>query len=366
MCLTAQKKYKEYTLSNCGWGWPSSLWVRLSPQRSRSSNPGLHLKAKQVERTFLPSACRKGGPEGREARRTLTCTAPPRGWACWVCRYVCTQLRRLESARPSSSCRQKRRRTARSASGTEKTARRPRDWRQAHRQYRTGASPANTPHTPPTRASSRAARAHATLCTPSAPAPCSACPLSLPERGPDHRRFSPGCIDRQGRSGSGQRTARRRAGQYARWVTQGAAAGRGIPSRDRLVIGDMSRQSGAGSPAAGSPRARRQLRDRVSFFEQLSSPVGQARPRSASSEDLLDSRASNSSYEESFERLLEEGEYDGAKLLKFERITVKKSVRELTVSSFRCSLALSPALRLGLCSAAVFPVIFAVASSEIA
>lgn len=41
------------------------------------------------------------------------------------------------------------------------------------------------------------------------------------------------------------------------------------------------------------------------------------------------SRASDSSFEESFERLVEEGELNGAKVVKFEKITVRKSVREI-------------------------------------
>lgn len=42
------------------------------------------------------------------------------------------------------------------------------------------------------------------------------------------------------------------------------------------------------------------------------------------------SRTSNSSFEESFERMVEEGELNGAKVVKFEKITVRKSVREMT------------------------------------
>ncbi|XP_046474495.1 muscle-specific protein 300 kDa isoform X6 [Neodiprion pinetum] len=102
---------------------------------------------------------------------------------------------------------------------------------------------------------------------------------------------------------------------------------------------------GGGSPGgAGSPRTPRgtRLRDRVSFFEQVWASGG----RTSSTEDLVDevdhavhprspmtmrpsSRTSNSSFEESFERLVEEGELNGAKVVKFEKITVRKSVREL-------------------------------------
>nr|XP_034172930.1 nesprin-1 isoform X14 [Osmia lignaria] len=113
----------------------------------------------------------------------------------------------------------------------------------------------------------------------------------------------------------------------------------------------MSTPPKGGSPAGSrtspaspaTPRGGR-LRDRVSFFEQVWSGG-----RTASSEELyheLDgrrnvahfrsptnprpsSRASDSSFEESFERLVEEGELNGSKVVKFEKITVRKSVREI-------------------------------------
>ncbi|XP_043257160.1 nesprin-1 isoform X11 [Colletes gigas] len=96
----------------------------------------------------------------------------------------------------------------------------------------------------------------------------------------------------------------------------------------------------------GSPRTPRggRLRDRVSFFEQVWSGR-----RAASTEELFheidarrqhgnfrsvtntrpSSRASDSSFEESFERLVEEGELNGSKVVKFEKITVRKSVKEI-------------------------------------
>ncbi|KAL7297368.1 hypothetical protein TKK_0009753 [Trichogramma kaykai] len=85
------------------------------------------------------------------------------------------------------------------------------------------------------------------------------------------------------------------------------------------------------------------LRERVSFFEQLNR---------SSSEDLTDhrgsadhrrssSRASNSSFEESFERLVEEGELNGAKVVKFEKITVKKSLKEVSSTTSVLSTASS-------------------------
>lgn len=103
-----------------------------------------------------------------------------------------------------------------------------------------------------------------------------------------------------------------------------------------------------GSPRGATPRAgHQQLRDRVSFFEQFSTTAHQN--RSSSCEDLVDdaghlvvrrssSRASNSSFEESFERLVEEGEYNGSKVVKFEKITVTKSVREVSASALRCAI----------------------------
>ncbi|XP_054006700.1 muscle-specific protein 300 kDa isoform X2 [Hylaeus anthracinus] len=100
--------------------------------------------------------------------------------------------------------------------------------------------------------------------------------------------------------------------------------------------------------AGDSPRTPRggRLRDRVSFFEQVWSG-GATEHRST--EDLFEeidakrrvarfrsiadprpsSRTSDSSFEESFERLVEEGELNGAKVVKFEKITVRKSVREI-------------------------------------
>ncbi|KAL0110413.1 hypothetical protein PUN28_013801 [Cardiocondyla obscurior] len=103
---------------------------------------------------------------------------------------------------------------------------------------------------------------------------------------------------------------------------------------------------GGGVDGGGSPRTPRgsRLRDRVNFFEQIWSAG-----RSSSTDDLEDSdarrlsfrspahrpssRASDSSFEESFERLVEEGELNGAKVVKFEKITVKKTVREISSSS---------------------------------
>lgn len=113
-------------------------------------------------------------------------------------------------------------------------------------------------------------------------------------------------------------------------------------------------RGGSASPAGGgSPRTPRggRLRDRVSFFEQIWSGG-----RATSTEDLVDSpggmmmdaerrsslspiaprslsRASDSSFEESFERLVEEGELNGAKVVKFEKMTFRKSVKEVTSTS---------------------------------
>lgn len=111
------------------------------------------------------------------------------------------------------------------------------------------------------------------------------------------------------------------------------------PPRSGSPAGDRA------SPASpGTPRGAR-LRDRVSFFEQVWSGG-----RPAGSEDLFQemdgsrrhlgqfrststprprSRGSDSSFEESFERLIEEGELNGAKVVKFEKITVRKSIKEI-------------------------------------
>ena len=117
--------------------------------------------------------------------------------------------------------------------------------------------------------------------------------------------------------------------------------------------GDDRGSSPAGGGSPRTPRGGR-LRDRVSFFEQVWSSGGGA--RTSSSEDLVDaggligaddrrsplspvnprslSRASDSSFEESFERLVEEGELvNGAKVVKFEKMTFRKSLREVTSSS---------------------------------
>ncbi|XP_012271233.1 nesprin-1 isoform X8 [Orussus abietinus] len=110
-----------------------------------------------------------------------------------------------------------------------------------------------------------------------------------------------------------------------------------------------SRAGGTPEPPQGAPDSPRtprsgRLRDRVSFFEQVWSGG-----RTSSCEDLADeadphsrrfasrpsSRASDSSFEESFERLVEEGELNGAKLVKFEKITVRKSLREVVSSTRR-------------------------------
>lgn len=105
---------------------------------------------------------------------------------------------------------------------------------------------------------------------------------------------------------------------------------------------------GGGGADGDSPRTPRgsRLRDRVSFFEQVWSSG-----HSPSAENLLEdsdtrrlsfrspthrrpsSRASDSSFEESFERLVEEGELNGAKVVKFEKITVRKSIRAINSDS---------------------------------
>ncbi|XP_043257159.1 nesprin-1 isoform X10 [Colletes gigas] len=84
----------------------------------------------------------------------------------------------------------------------------------------------------------------------------------------------------------------------------------------------------------GSPRTPRggRLRDRVSFFEQLFHEIDARRQHGnfrSVTNTRPSSRASDSSFEESFERLVEEGELNGSKVVKFEKITVRKSVKEI-------------------------------------
>lgn len=103
--------------------------------------------------------------------------------------------------------------------------------------------------------------------------------------------------------------------------------------------------SASNRASSASPRTPRggSFQDKISFFEQVWSSG-----RSGSPEDLYEdvdgrrhgqfrsptipktsARTGDSSFEESFERLVEEGELNGAKVVKFEKITVKKSVREI-------------------------------------
>lgn len=93
------------------------------------------------------------------------------------------------------------------------------------------------------------------------------------------------------------------------------------------------------SPTGDSPRTPRGtwLRDRVGFFENVVSTQGCYANSENPAVDIVaplhsrspSSRASDSSFEESFERLVEEGDFDGAKIVKFEKIIVRKSVREI-------------------------------------
>ncbi|XP_020291842.1 nesprin-1 isoform X3 [Pseudomyrmex gracilis] len=116
------------------------------------------------------------------------------------------------------------------------------------------------------------------------------------------------------------------------------------PPRRSSPTPKVDNNPGGGNDSPRTPRGGR-LRDRVSFFEQ----VWSAGRSPSAEEDLLEdsadsrkspfrvpthrrssSRASDSSFEESFERLVEEGELNGAKIVKFEKITVRKSVREIS------------------------------------
>lgn len=109
-------------------------------------------------------------------------------------------------------------------------------------------------------------------------------------------------------------------------------------SRETAPRGKSPVDSPAGGSSPKAPRANNNnnnsLRERVNFFERIWSAKSQ--------DDIVDnieslhprsgSRASNSSFEESYERVVEEGELNGAKIVKFEKITLKKSVKELTTS----------------------------------
>lgn len=87
-----------------------------------------------------------------------------------------------------------------------------------------------------------------------------------------------------------------------------------------------------GSPGSPSTPRGGRLRDRVNFFVELFEEK-EARRNSGNFRSPANprpsSRASDSSYEESFERMVEEGELSGSKVVKFEKITVRKSVREI-------------------------------------
>lgn len=116
-------------------------------------------------------------------------------------------------------------------------------------------------------------------------------------------------------------------------------SGRGTPPRDE---GSPGRQDSPRTPRGG------RLRDRVNFFEQVwtggrGSPTSIDEPPNEvdssrarifrSSYVRPSSRASDSSFEESFERLVEEGDLNGAKVVKFEKVVVRKSAREIISSA---------------------------------
>ncbi|GFG37468.1 hypothetical protein Cfor_07190, partial [Coptotermes formosanus] len=93
----------------------------------------------------------------------------------------------------------------------------------------------------------------------------------------------------------------------------------------------------------GSPGSSR-LKDRVSFYEQVWSGAKSPATDNTAEKDrpniddsplpvsAEDSSSNSESFEETFERIVEEGELlaGGAKVVKFERITMHKSVREFT------------------------------------
>lgn len=81
----------------------------------------------------------------------------------------------------------------------------------------------------------------------------------------------------------------------------------------------------------GSPRGR-YLREKVSFFEQVWSNPSQ----SSSLEDLGDvagrRRLSGDDFEESYERVWQEGTYEGEKIVQIDKITLRKSVTEVCLN----------------------------------
>nr|XP_033322974.1 nesprin-1 [Megalopta genalis] len=111
----------------------------------------------------------------------------------------------------------------------------------------------------------------------------------------------------------------------------GDSAAGDSPAGSRAGSRSDSRADSRASP--GSPRTPRggSLQDRISFFEQELFQGAESRRqfRLAGNPKLALSRTGDSSFEESFERLVEEGELNGAKVVKFEKITVRKSVREM-------------------------------------
>lgn len=90
---------------------------------------------------------------------------------------------------------------------------------------------------------------------------------------------------------------------------------------DEEDSGPEFKKMNVASGSDGTPRGH--LKDRVSFFEQVWSPRSQRR---------LETSGDDSSFEESYERLVEEGELNGAKVVKFEKITVRKSLKEMSVA----------------------------------
>ncbi|CAK9801147.1 hypothetical protein ANTPLA_LOCUS2706 [Anthophora plagiata] len=89
-----------------------------------------------------------------------------------------------------------------------------------------------------------------------------------------------------------------------------------------------------GSPSTPSRGSR--LSDRVNFFVEFFEDKEAKRNVThfrSPTNPRPSSRASDSSFEESFEKLVEEGELNGSKVVKFEKITVRKSIREISGTS---------------------------------
>ena len=98
---------------------------------------------------------------------------------------------------------------------------------------------------------------------------------------------------------------------------------------------DLARKQGAARKRPPDSPSR-QLTDRVTFFEKVwtGSQVGNQQGGDEESAERAGDLGQRESSEETFERTLEEGDFaTGTKTVKFEKITVKKTVREVAIKS---------------------------------